>query len=65
MAPREKGRRPGRGTRGGQAHGPATVSLAFTKALLRITGLKDNQKVTFDIENGRDGRESAVNLQLA
>ena len=27
--------------------------------------LKDNQKVTFDIENGRDGRESAINLQLA
>src|SRR4028118_386226 len=30
-----------------------------------LTGLKDNQKVTFDIENGRDGRESAINLQLA
>jgi CspA family cold shock protein len=30
-----------------------------------LTGLKDNQKVTFDIESGRDGRESAVNLQLA
>ena len=27
--------------------------------------LKDNQKVTFDIESGRDGRESAINLQLA
>ena len=30
-----------------------------------LTGLKDNQKVTFDIESGRDGRESAINLQLA
>ena len=30
-----------------------------------LTGLADNQKVTFDIESGRDGRESAVNLSLA
>ena len=30
-----------------------------------LTGLKDDQKVTFDIEAGRDGRESAVNLVLA
>jgi CspA family cold shock protein len=30
-----------------------------------LTGLADNQKVTFDIEPGRDGRESAVNLALA
>ncbi|OIQ33439.1 MAG: cold-shock protein [Roseobacter sp. MedPE-SWchi] len=30
-----------------------------------LTGLADNQKVTFDIEPGRDGRESAVNLELA
>ena len=30
-----------------------------------LNGLKDNQKVTFDIESGRDGRESAVNLSLA
>lgn len=30
-----------------------------------LTGLKDDQKVTFDIESGRDGRESAVNLALA
>ena len=30
-----------------------------------LTGLQDNQKVTFDIESGRDGRESAVNLALA
>ncbi len=27
--------------------------------------LKDGQAVTFDIEAGRDGRESATNLQLA
>ncbi|WP_071673489.1 cold-shock protein [Nioella nitratireducens] len=30
-----------------------------------LTGLDDNQKVTFDVEAGRDGRESAVNLSLA
>jgi cold shock protein len=30
-----------------------------------LTGLADNQKVSFDIESGRDGRESAVNLELA
>ena len=30
-----------------------------------LTGLKDNQPVTFDIVSGRDGRESAENLQLA
>ena len=30
-----------------------------------LTGLKDGQKVTFDVEAGRDGRESAVNLALA
>ncbi|MBD0866418.1 MAG: cold-shock protein [Rhodobacteraceae bacterium] len=30
-----------------------------------LTTLKDNQKVTFDIEPGRDGRESATNLALA
>ena len=30
-----------------------------------LTGLADNQKVTYDIEAGRDGRESAVNLELA
>ena len=28
-----------------------------------LTGLADNQKVTFDLEAGRDGRESAVNLK--
>ncbi|MEP2892438.1 cold-shock protein [Tateyamaria sp.] len=30
-----------------------------------LTGLADNQKVTFELEAGRDGRESAVNLALA
>ena len=30
-----------------------------------LTGLKDGQKVTFDVEAGRDGRESAINLALA
>ena len=30
-----------------------------------LTGLADNQKVTFDIEPGRDGRESATNIELA
>ncbi|CUH67447.1 MAG: cold-shock protein [Pseudomonadota bacterium] len=29
-----------------------------------LTGLADNQKVTFDLEAGRDGRELAVNLSL-
>ena len=30
-----------------------------------LTGLADNQKVTYDLETGRDGRQSAINLQLA
>ncbi|EAR49581.1 cold shock family protein [Oceanicola granulosus HTCC2516] len=30
-----------------------------------LTGLADDQKVTYDVEAGRDGRESAVNIQLA
>ena len=30
-----------------------------------ISRLDDGQKVTFDIERGRDGRESATNLALA
>ncbi|MEE4188582.1 MAG: cold-shock protein [Roseobacter sp.] len=30
-----------------------------------LTGLADNQKVTFEIEAGRDGRESASNIALA
>jgi CspA family cold shock protein len=30
-----------------------------------LTGLADNQKVTYDLEAGRDGREKAVNIALA
>ncbi|MEM9843444.1 MAG: cold-shock protein [Pseudomonadota bacterium] len=30
-----------------------------------LTDLADAQKVTFDVESGRDGRESATNLALA
>ncbi len=30
-----------------------------------LSSLADGQKVTYDLERGRDGRESAVNLQLA
>ena len=30
-----------------------------------LTGLSDEQKVTFDIVSGRDGREAAENLELA
>ena len=30
-----------------------------------LTGLADNHKVTFEIEAGREGRESAANLALS
>lgn len=30
-----------------------------------LTGLADDQKVTFDLEDGRDGRKMAGNIQLA
>ncbi len=30
-----------------------------------LTSVNDDQKVTFDVQSGRDGRESAENLQLA
>ena len=30
-----------------------------------MTTLNDDQKVTFDVEAGRDGRESAINIALA
>ncbi len=30
-----------------------------------LTGLADNQAVTFDVVSGRDGREAAENLVLA
>ncbi|UWQ15455.1 cold-shock protein [Aliiroseovarius sp. M344] len=29
-----------------------------------LTGLADNQKVRFDLQEGRDGRSSAVDLEL-
>lgn len=29
-----------------------------------LTGLADNQKVGFDLEDGRDGRQMAANLKL-
>jgi CspA family cold shock protein len=30
-----------------------------------LSGLAEGQKVTYDLENGRDGKISATNLQLA
>ncbi len=30
-----------------------------------LTGLADNQKVKYDLESGRDGRESAINISPA
>ena len=30
-----------------------------------LNDLADNQKVTYDLETGRDGRESAVNIAIA
>ncbi len=30
-----------------------------------LTGLADDQKVTYDLETGRDGRQAAINLSLA
>ncbi|WP_158969362.1 cold-shock protein [Chachezhania sediminis] len=30
-----------------------------------LTGLADAQKVTYDLESGRDGRQNAVNIALA
>jgi CspA family cold shock protein len=29
-----------------------------------LSGLNDGQKVSFDLETGRDGRQSAINLQV-
>ncbi|MDO5657668.1 MAG: cold-shock protein [Paracoccus sp. (in: a-proteobacteria)] len=29
-----------------------------------LTGLKDNQKVSYDLQSGRDGRDSAIELKL-
>ncbi|SNR41813.1 cold-shock protein [Paracoccus sediminis] len=47
-------------------HGTKDVFLhisAVERAGLRE--IKDGQAVTFDVERGRDGRESATNLSLA
>lgn len=30
-----------------------------------ISRIDDGQKITYDLESGRDGRESAANLELA
>ena len=30
-----------------------------------LSSLADGQKVTYELERGRDGRESAINIQLA
>ena len=30
-----------------------------------MTSLKDDQKVTFDVEAGLDGRQSAINIAIA
>ncbi len=29
-----------------------------------LTGLADDQKVTYELQEGRDGRQSAINLEL-
>ena len=48
------------------AHGSKDIFLHIS-ALERagLNRLEDGQAVTFDIETGRDGRESAINLALA
>ena len=50
-----------------QPEGASKDVFVHISALERagISHLDDGQKVTFDIEAGRDGRESAANLQLA
>ncbi|PRY93750.1 putative cold-shock DNA-binding protein [Hasllibacter halocynthiae] len=30
-----------------------------------LTGLADDQKVNYELESGRDGRESAIDIKLA
>lgn len=46
--------------------GSAKDIFVHVSALERsgLTGLTDNQRVRFEIKEGRDGRESAINLQL-
>ncbi|MBK0398657.1 cold-shock protein [Limibaculum sp. M0105] len=50
-----------------QPEGGAKDVFVHISALERagIDRLDDGQKVTFDLETGRDGRQSAGNLQLA
>ena len=49
-----------------QPEGGSKDVFVHASALERagITRLDDGQKVTFDLERGRDGRESASNLAL-
>ncbi len=44
----------------------ATMCSCTISAVERsgLTGLADNQKVTYDLQAGRDGRENAIDLQL-
>ena len=50
-----------------QPEGGSKDVFVHASALERagITRLDDGQKVTFDLERGRDGRESAANIALA
>jgi cold shock protein len=50
-----------------QPEGGSKDVFVHASALERagLTQLADGQKVTFDLERGRDGRESAANLALA
>ena len=50
-----------------QPEGASKDVFVHATALERagISHLNDGQKVTFDVESGRDGRESATNLRLA
>ena len=47
------------------AHSFEGSALKTIVPISGLTGLQDDQKVTYDLEAGRDGRESAVNLALA
>ena len=50
-----------------QPEGGAKDIFVHNTALERagLRGLNDGQKVTFDLETSRDGRQSATNLALA
>ena len=50
-----------------QPEGGANDIFLHVSAVERagLTSVGEGQKVTFDLERGRDGRESASNLQLA